>query len=1193
MNGQGSFKCLGDSGATQTAICKKMAKEAQLEYEDLKPPKKIPLASSDASVNMIGEVRVRLEIHMGSSDTITIRDTPIWIIEEDMEVALLGDDVLVRLGIDVRGELNKKSGMDIDYIRAGEKLESFPPMGGDKEETLLQVLEEKVATASSRLNALNGNKWRILLKGHVNEFRTIMSFDPPAQAEPLEVHWNDELAKKVKPNRISYTSDQKSFMDYYAMKLIKNGFCYENSRARYVSEVLILPKVERPKNYEEDWRMVVNLKKANACCHVIFWPLPTLEDCQQSLFEAKYYVMLDLKNGYWQIRLHVKCQELFSFTTHRQVLTPTRIVQGTADALMYFTYVIARIFKERMYKGLLLWVDDLLIYGKSIEEVYDLVAWVLEKSKEAGLKFNPKKLILMTEEITWCGKTITANGVSVDPKRKEALGNMPLPKNGADLMQFVNAANWIRTSLPEFAKIFFKLSDWMNLLLKNGRRTSRRAKGLQLEWDVEKKSAFQAAKDCILNAVTQAHPNPEYTKVLFTDASDLHWGAFLGQIKNFDIEKEVTNQPMEPLYFLSGTFRGSQCKWATPDKEGYAIVEAVERLRYLLICPKGFRLYTDHRNLRFMYSPWSNAKLNVRARLDRWALKLQGYRFDVEHVAGELNLWADLLSRWGAKPMEIEKRVATPMLNAVGKGKRNLKRHVAQPNLAPMNEFDWPTKNKIRKAQQNGEFPTNIVLEENHDGLYTYKGRVWIPDDSKLRWSLLVIAHYGLAGHYGTEGTYLKMKEKFYWPKMKLEIDKMIQDCILCRCGKSTMPTRTHQGKRERPTRPNQFLHFDWYTVGESYDGDRYILVIRDAFSRMVMLVKSTSADAASTASALMMWIAIFGVPERFFSDNGSHFRNKVMEGLARLLDVIHDFSTVYCAWSNGLVERVNRDIKALIKILLVELKRDQKEWPIIVSNIMFKLNQRPSRGLAGNPAVKVHTGLKPSGALDMVMSSDEETFERFTWNEEMLNHLKKLEEDLDMLHKEVTEATTSVDEIARRHPEVLEEYEIGDYVLYCKVDRVQEPKKHDFTWIGPCQVMDIKSQYVYEIRSILSDRNFEAHVSRMTFYSTMQLEETGELKELVSKQGMDMDVDEIHKITWDTATSKYVITVSWRGLCENEISHEPFDDLFKQIPRFTLAYLEKFAEGKKELFKEFWIKKKNFILKFLNSKKILWEPPK
>ena len=65
--------------------------------------------------------------------------------------------------------------------------------------------------------------------------------------------------------------------------------------------------------------------------------------------------------------------------------------------------------------------------------------------------------------------------------------------------------------------------------------------------------------------------------------------------------------------------------------------------------------------------------------------------------------------------------------------------------------------------------------------------------------------------------------------------------------------------------------------------------------------------------------------PEMFFSDNGSHFRNQVMENLARLLPVKHDFSTIYCAWPNGLVERGNRDIKALVKIFLMELRRDSK----------------------------------------------------------------------------------------------------------------------------------------------------------------------------------------------------------------------------------------------------------------------------
>ena len=168
------------------------------------------------------------------------------------------------------------------------------------------------------------------------------------------------------------------------------------------------------------------------------------------------------------MRLHVNCQELFSFATHRQVLTPTRILQGTADAVMYFTYAVAKIFEEKMYKGLILWVDDLLIYGESVEEVFALTKWVLKTASEAGLKFNPKKLEMLTDEVIWCGKLITPHGIAVDPKRKRALSEMPEPGNGAELMQFIHAANWIRTSIPNFSGIFGKLQDWLNGLLKNG-----------------------------------------------------------------------------------------------------------------------------------------------------------------------------------------------------------------------------------------------------------------------------------------------------------------------------------------------------------------------------------------------------------------------------------------------------------------------------------------------------------------------------------------------------------------------------------------------------------------------------------------------------------------------------------------------------------------------------------------------------
>ena len=81
--------------------------------------------------------------------------------------------------------------------------------------------------------------------------------------------------------------------------------------------------------------------------------------------------------------------------------------------------------------------------------------------------------------------------------------------------------------IPAFAETFEKLQNWMNELLKGGERKSRRAKGIKLFWEKEMENAFIAAKDSIQAAVMQAHPNPEYTFVPFTDASDYHWGLFL------------------------------------------------------------------------------------------------------------------------------------------------------------------------------------------------------------------------------------------------------------------------------------------------------------------------------------------------------------------------------------------------------------------------------------------------------------------------------------------------------------------------------------------------------------------------------------------------------------------------------------------------------------------------------------------
>ncbi len=144
------------------------------------------------------------------------------------------------------------------------------------------------------------------------------------------------------------------------------------------------------------------------------------------------------------------------------------------------------------------------------------------------------------------------------------------------------------------------------------------------------------------------------------------------------VEKAFEDQDHEPLMFLSGTFTGAALRWAIVEKEAYAIVETLVRADYLLHPAAGFHLFTDHRNLKFIFSPTAavaSVPRNTVQKLERWALLLMGYMYVVHGILGESNVWADLLSRWGSP------------LKAICAIKQD------QLMISPLRsvEFEWPT----------------------------------------------------------------------------------------------------------------------------------------------------------------------------------------------------------------------------------------------------------------------------------------------------------------------------------------------------------------------------------------------------------------------------------------------------------------------------------------------------------------------
>ena len=186
-----------------------------------------------------------------------------------------------------------------------------------------------------------------------------------------------------------------------------------------------------------------------------------------------------------------------------------------------------------LYEIVLVYLDDLLAHAGDPMRLLQAIDALLARLLAAGLKLHPRKCSLFAEEIRWCGHVVSGDGIKVCPSRVSALLAVPVPENAAQLQQFLAAMNWMRSKLPDYARICGPLQEFLNEVLEGRRRTASVAAGIRLAeqgWNDELTRAFDELKRLLSKAVTLGHPNPEADFCLFTDASDNYWGAVLTQL---------------------------------------------------------------------------------------------------------------------------------------------------------------------------------------------------------------------------------------------------------------------------------------------------------------------------------------------------------------------------------------------------------------------------------------------------------------------------------------------------------------------------------------------------------------------------------------------------------------------------------------------------------------------------------------
>jgi transposase InsO family protein len=866
---------------------------------------------------------------------------------------------------------------------------------------------------------------------------------------------------------------------------------------------------------------------------------------------AVFFATFDLFKGFWQLMLHPDCQEFFSFITNDTVYTPTRVSQGATDSPIHFQNQMQEVFRDMLYDNLLIWVDDIVVFARTAEEFIAVLRKFFARLHEYGLKLNAKKSCLYAKEISWCGRIIDGEGVRHDPERVAALSSLPRPGTAADLQKLLCAANWLRESIVNFAQFAAPLQAKLETVFAGHSRKQRYAESLLLTWTREEERQYGDFVDCIARSTKLVFPSETATICVTTDASDRGWSLIVSQVDQWDESQSITEQAHALVLSKGGMFKGAQLHWSIAEKEGYPIVRAAKDLEYLLHRSNGFKLFCDHANLIQIFCPGTEIRKHVRGKLQRWALMLSDYRYEIEHVKGSDNVWADLVSRW------LVPRTDSPAAAKAIRTRASSTLSRLRPLMDPA--FVWPRPDDVRAAQRRYRSSAPPHTVEADSGLLLVEGKMWIPTQAKeLLARICVVAHGGLSGHRGADVMNRQLQRHYHVKTMATLVKKFVAECLLCKHVKGSQIIQRPWSEQQRePAARTEVLHFDFLFMGDSYGETCYVLVLKDELTHYCELVACDAPTSIVTVTAVLDWAKRFGLPSMWTSDKGTHFKNKLMEQLRDRLKTVHTFVPVYSPWVNGTVERINRDVLQVMRVLLLEHQLDTRSWEYVLPLVQANLNQTPVASLGGNAPVELFTGLTVPTQLDTVLLPDHKDKVMTINMDAVEEELDALRASLQQMHDEVVdhkERTQLYQKMAKEG--TLENFNVGDFVLWSRVDERLRGNKLMVRWVGPFRVTEAL-EYSFIIEHLITGDKTEVHGSRLKFFDDASVEVDEEVLEHVAKQGIVLGVEAIRDHRFNSTTKQWELRISWRGLQEIEDSWEPLTSILNDAPVLVMAYAE------------------------------------
>ena len=808
----------------------------------------------------------------GSKDTLPIKGTFVAKVSVDSNQKSVENVEFLVVEGDESSLLGRKTAMDLDILHIGP--------------------QNKNTNKDCNVNSLSVHDW-------TSEYKDLFQGIGKLRNFQLNIHTDEKVIPVAQPiRRVPFSLREavdRKITELLNLDIIESV----DGPTPWVSPLVCVPK----KNGEI--RVCVDMRRANEAVIRERHPIPTVDEILQDMNGASVFSKLDLRWGYHQIELAPKSREITTFITHKGLFRYKRLLFGASCAPESYQRIIQQVLEG--CEGTHNISDDIIVFGNTQKEHDERLKKVMQRLRERGLTLNEKKCEFNMDNLVFMGHVLSKKGIGPEDTKVHAVINARDPENPSELRSFLGLVNFCARFVPDLATEAEPL------------RELTRSK-CQWIWDQRRQRAFKRVKELLASAETMAYFDKDLKTQIRVDASNVGLGAILMQVQK--------DGQVKPVYYASRTLSSVEKRYSQTEKEALAIVWGCERF-HIYLSGASFDLITDHKPLECIFSPKSKPP----ARIERWLLRMQPYRFRVIYKPGRDNI-ADVLSRLPVGDCNDQRNIADEYAYFVAKS--SVPRAMSSEEIAKASRDDEELKS-VRHAIKSNDW--SLVKDQSYqkvkndltvvDKIVMRYNRIVIPQN--LRKKALDLAH---EGHLGIVKTKQRIRDKIWWPGIYKDVEQLVRGCYACQLvGAPARPEPMIS--TELPSGPWEQLGLDLcgpFPSGES------LFVIVDYYSRWqeVRILRSTSATVV--IDHLDDICTQHGLPLSVVTDNGPQFVSKQFKDYCEENNIHHHFVTPYWPQANGEVERQNRSLLKAIRTACAE----GKNWHVELRKFLLAYRTTP-----------------------------------------------------------------------------------------------------------------------------------------------------------------------------------------------------------------------------------------------------------